>query len=200
MKKLLLPVLVAMFVLAGCGPAASGSLGPAPSGTATRPAVTRATASTHLPASSPASTPAAPASSPVNSPAAPSPTTPSPTTPAAPRCSQVPVLGGTFKVCPGAAPVGATVTITSDTTCQAGPGSEPTLVFLGPKSYIGSGGGGNEVPITKTGKGFTASYRIPASYVSGGNHNRTLPVTPGTGYSFATYPAAGCDTPFTVTR
>lgn len=109
------------------------------------------------------------------------------------------MLGGTFTVCPGSGPVGTTVTISSDTTCEAPPGGEPTLVFLGPKAYIGSGGAGNEVPITKSGTGFTATYRIPSTYTEGGNVNAQVPVTPGKGYSFATYPAGACSAPFTVT-
>jgi hypothetical protein len=196
-KKLPLPVVVTALVLAGCGPAASGSLGAVPSGTATRtPARTDSAPSTSHPATShpatshPATTPPAPASATSSAP---------PPTPAASDCSRETVLGGTFMVCPGSAPVGATVTISSNTLCQAGPGSEPTLVFLGPAAFIGSGGGGNEVPVTKAGAGFTATYRIPATYTKGGNKNPQLPVTPGSGYSFATYPAGACDTAFTVT-
>jgi hypothetical protein len=188
-KKLAWPVLAVAVAVAGCGPAASGSLGAAPTGAAR-------TAAHSAPATPARSTAAAPpASSPAASPAPPP--APSPTVPA---CSQAPVLGGTFEVCPAAAAVGATVTISSDTTCGAGTVSGLTLVFLGPKAYVGSSGGGEEVPITKTGAGFTATYRIPATYVGGGNASPTLPVTPGTGYSFATYPAAGCDISFTVTR
>jgi hypothetical protein len=91
------------------------------------------------------------------------------------------------------------VTISSDTTCQAPPGGEPTLVFLGPKAYIGSSGGGEEIPITKAGAGFTATYRIPSAYQAGGDANQQVPVKPGTGYSFATYPARACGVSFTVT-
>jgi hypothetical protein len=78
--------------------------------------------------------------------------------------------------------------------------STPTLVFLGPKAYIGSSGGGVEIPITMAGAGFTATTRIPSSYQAGREPNGPqVPVTPGTGYSFATYPAEGCAVSFTVT-
>jgi hypothetical protein len=191
-KKLLLPFLAATFALAGCGPAGSGSLGAAPTGTVTRtPARPSLTPSARPPATTPASSPQ-PATSPVPAPS------PSAT---ASGCSEAASAlgGGTLMICPGAAPVGATVTITSNTTCGAGPGSEPLLTFLGPKAYIGSGGGGEVVPFTKAGKGFTATYRIPSTYMGGGNVNPMLPVVPGSGYSFATYPASGCEIPFTVT-
>jgi hypothetical protein len=106
-----------------------------------------------------------------------------------------------WTVCPAAAPVGAIVTITADTKCGAGPRGPAALVFLGPKAYIGSGGAGDPVPsFTNTATGFTATFQIPDTYVAGGNTQPTLPVLPGTGYSFATYPAAGCQIAFTVTR
>jgi len=68
---------------------------------------------------------------------------------------------------------------------------------------MGSGGGGNEIPITKSGLGFTATYEIPTAYEGGeqtGTGLQSLPVVPGDGYAFATYPAAGCDLLFTVLR
>ena len=105
-------------------------------------------------------------------------------------------------MCPGSASVGATVNITSTTNCQAGAGSEPQLVFLGPEAYVGSGGGGEVVPITNTGTGFSAAYPIPSTYEGGeqtGTGLEQISVIPGNGYSFATYPAAMCDSPFTVT-
>ena len=94
--------------------------------------------------------------------------------------------------------MGTNVTVSSDTPCGA-PRDEPTLVFLGPAAHIGSSGGGNPVPYRKVGAGFTAIYRIPSTYTSGGNVNRPIRVTPGSNYSFATYPAGLCGAPFTVT-
>lgn len=79
-----------------------------------------------------------------------------------------------------------------------------SVVFLGPQSYVGSGGGGNEVPkpYHPKGMGFEVTYRIPSSYLSGeqpGKSPAPVAVTPGTGYSFGTYPAGGCTAPLTVT-
>jgi hypothetical protein len=77
-----------------------------------------------------------------------------------------------------------------------------SVVFLGPKARIGSGGGGDAVPYKVNGNGFRASYRIPSTYL-GSEQTHTwgkhLPVRPGAGYTFATYPAAGCQVPFRVT-
>lgn len=125
-----------------------------------------------------------------------------PTTQPSVGCSTNKGPYGTLTVCPGAAPVGATVTIQSDSTCATPAGSTTAmLMFLGPQADIGSGGGGNQVPNTLNSSGFRAIYRIPATYQGNDTTgNQPQPVVPGNGYSFATYPAAGCQVPFTVTR
>jgi hypothetical protein len=77
------------------------------------------------------------------------------------------------------------------------------LVFLGPSSFVGSGGAGNPVPFKMVGGDrATATFTIPATYVggeTGASPNPILPVGPGDHYAFATYPAGICDVPFTVT-
>lgn len=93
--------------------------------------------------------------------------------------------------------------ISARTLCGASDLRNLTVVFLGPRAYVGSGGGGNEVPkpYRAVGKGFEVSYRVPRSYVAGaedGKRSRSFAVTPGAGYSFATYPAGGCTVRFTV--
>jgi hypothetical protein len=121
--------------------------------------------------------------------------------PALPAGSTLASPGTGLTVSPGSAAVGDTVTITSRTTCGAGASSQAALVFLGPLAYLGSGGGGDGVTTTPAGTGFSASYRIPSSYAGGeqtGASGLTLPVAPGSGYEFATYPAADCMVPFTV--
>jgi len=104
-------------------------------------------------------------------------------------------------VCPGHAPVGAMVHITLQ-GCNTPSRPPAAVVFLGPSSWIGSGGGGNPVPFKIFGGDrFTATFTIPASYVGGETGafpNPTLPARPGGHYAFATYPAAICDVPFTV--
>jgi photosystem II stability/assembly factor-like uncharacterized protein len=117
-------------------------------------------------------------------------------------CSQEAVQGGIFAVCPGSGPVGTRVTVSSDTNCGVPGDGEPSLEFLGPEAYIGSGGGGENVAISRAGVGFTASFVIPSAYYGGeqtGHGMQTLAVSPGDGYSFATYPAGECRAPFTVT-
>ena len=96
---------------------------------------------------------------------------------------------GSITVCPGRAAVGAVVHITlqgCDTPTQA----VSVLVFLGPSSFIGSGGGGNDVPFKPVGGDrATATFRIPATYVggeTGASPNSALPVRPGEHYAFAT--------------
>ena len=109
---------------------------------------------------------------------------------------------GSITVCPGRAAVGAVVRITLQ-GCNTPSRAPVALVFLGPSSWIGSGGGGGPVPFKMVGGGrFTASFTIPATYVGGETGaipNPTLPVRPGDHYSFATYPVGICDVPFTVT-
>ena len=65
-------------------------------------------------------------------------------------------------------------------------------MFLGPKSYMGSGGGGVDITaITPHGSGFAVSFVIPKTYISGDPVNAEVPVTPGT-YFFATLPFSSC--------
>jgi hypothetical protein len=105
-------------------------------------------------------------------------------------------------VCPGRAAVGAVVHITLQ-GCNTQSRAPAALVFLGPASWVGSGGGGNPVPFRMVGGDrFTASFTIPATYVggtTGASPNPTLPVRPGDHDAFATYPAGICDVPLTVT-
>ena len=105
-------------------------------------------------------------------------------------------------VCAGRAAVGAVVHITLQ-GCNTPSRAPAALVYLGPSSWIGSGGGGNPVPFKMVGGDrFTATFTIPATYVGGETRtfpNPTLPVRPGDHYAFATYPAGICDVPFTVT-
>jgi hypothetical protein len=96
------------------------------------------------------------------------------------------------------------VHISAKTLCGAPNLRALTVVFLGPQAYVGSGGGGEEVPrpYRAVGAGFEVSYRIPRTYVAGaqvGKSPTPVAVTPGAGYSFATYPAGGCTVRFTVT-
>ena len=105
-------------------------------------------------------------------------------------------------VCPDRAPVGGVVHITLQ-GCDVPPVAAAALEFLGPSSFIGSSGGGAGVPFkTAGGDRATATFTIPAAYIGGAtgvSPNPTLPVRPGGHYAFATYPAAICDVPFTVT-
>jgi hypothetical protein len=105
-------------------------------------------------------------------------------------------------VCPGRAPVGAVVHITLQ-GCDTPSRAAAALVFLGPSSFIGSGGGGNDIPFTPVGPDrATATFTIPASYAggeTGASPNPALPVRPGGHYAFATYPTGICHVPFTVT-
>ena len=98
-----------------------------------------------------------------------------------------------MSICPGAAPVGATVTISG--TCKY----ISSVVFLGPRAYIGSGGGGGEIDVRPDAQGtFSTTYTIPATYISGGEtSNPPVPVTPGA-YRFGSYPADICSAAFTV--
>ena len=111
-------------------------------------------------------------------------------------------LASSITVCPGRAAVGAVVHIALQ-NCNTPSRAPAALVFLGPSSWIGSGGGGNPVPFKMVGGDrFTATFTIPATYVGGETGtfpNPTLPVRPGDHYAFATYPAGICDVPFTVT-
>lgn len=106
----------------------------------------------------------------------------------------------TLTVCPAAAKVGDSVTITATGTCGAKNVQWLTLVFLGPKSYVGSGGGGNEVPITATPTGFSAHFTMPATYTgaSTSGPSQQYPVGPGGRYVFTTYPTGLCSVPITI--
>ena len=107
---------------------------------------------------------------------------------------------GSITVCPDRAAVGTAVHITLQ-GCNTPLRAPSALVFLGPSSWIGSGGAGDPVRFKMVGGDrFTASFTIPATYVGGATGpNPTLPVRPGDHYAFATYPAGICDVPFTVT-
>ena len=123
------------------------------------------------------------------------------------QCAQHTGRYGTLRVCPGAGTVGSVIKVSANTDCGAKRGIDPPhalglrLVFLGPKAYVGSGGGGVGVPYKLQGRGFRATFRIPSTYTVASNEKiHQVPVTPGHGYEFATYPAAGCEVPFTVRR
>jgi hypothetical protein len=124
------------------------------------------------------------------------------------RCREHRSAYGTLTACPGVAAVGASVTLSGSTFCGAQRGEPPhhalgfTVVFLGPKARIGSGGGGDAVSYKINGNGFRATYRIPSTYLGSEQTDtwgKRVPVRPGAGYMFATYPAAGCQVPFRVT-
>lgn len=117
------------------------------------------------------------------------------------------VPGSSITVCPDAGPVGTVVHVTIKSCAPTGDGLPDVpagdLRFLGPDSWLGTnGGGGDDVPFSpRTGSEATATFTIPSTY-TGGNENGpypTLPVKPGTGYSFVTDPAGECNVPFTVT-
>lgn len=113
-------------------------------------------------------------------------------------CATATSRHGTITACPDHGPIGTTVTLTG-TGCH-NPGSRAVLaVFLGPKAYIGSSGGGVEVDIPVHNNHFVGTFDIPATYPSGGDSNVAAPVTPGSGYRFAVYPAGMCEVSFTVT-
>jgi len=118
-----------------------------------------------------------------------------PATTVTPECSRRSGPYGTLTVCPGSALVGATVTITA-----SGCKNLSALAFLGPLAYIGSSGGGAQVPGQISASGdFTIRYRIPASYGSGGNVQQQIPVGPGSDYQISSYPAGECSAPIAVT-
>jgi hypothetical protein len=107
-------------------------------------------------------------------------------------------------VCPDAAPVGGTVRITLKGCAGSQERPAADLDFLGPNSWLGTGGGGGKnVPFSPTtgSEEATATFVIPATY-TGGNEKPgpypTLPTRPGS-YNFITDPAGECNIPFTVT-
>lgn len=194
---------VVLAALAGCGggrPVAAPSSGghrrgpavSAPRSTTT----TQGSAASSTTASSPSGS--SPGTSPGTSSGEEGPTT---TTagPVSTGCASNSTSYGTLTVCPKEAAVGTTVTVTGSTDCAAGSVTGVTLVFLGPQAYVGSGGGGVDIPVTAAGAGFTATFAVPSTYASGTDAGgQPTPVTPGSGYSFATYPAGGCVVPFVV--
>ena len=104
---------------------------------------------------------------------------------------------GSITVCPAAAPVGAVVRVFGR-GCHT-PGSRTVLaVFLGPRAWVGSAGGGVSIDIPVVQDRFSVAFRIPATYQAGGDTRRLVPVVPGSGYAFAVYPAAECLVDFTV--
>lgn len=115
----------------------------------------------------------------------------------APGCATGTRSAGSITVCPDAAPVGSTVTI-SGTGCH-NPRQSVLAVFLGPRAWMGSSGGGVDLEIPVQGNHFRATFRIPSSYPAGGDARKTAPVMPGVHYGFAVDPAAECSVGFTVT-
>lgn len=115
----------------------------------------------------------------------------------APGCATGTRSAGSITVCPDAAPVGSTVTI-SGTGCH-NPLQSVSAVFLGPRAWMGSSGGGVDLEIPVQDNHFRTTFRIPSSYPAGGDAQKTAPVTPGGHYAFAVDPAAECSVAFTVT-
>ena len=127
-----------------------------------------------------------------------------------PSCASAPgadIPDSSITVCPDAGPVGSVVHVTIKHCSPTGNGlpdiPAAALFFLGPKSWLGTnGGGGAYVRYSpQTGAQATATFTIPATYIGSDQHGPypTLPVTPGTGYHFATDPAGECNVAFTVT-
>jgi hypothetical protein len=118
--------------------------------------------------------------------------------PTQPGCGTGTTQYGAMTVCPAHGPVGTTVTL-SGHGCH-NPGSRTvTAVFLGPRAFIGSGGGGVQIDIPVTDDRFRTGFRIPSTYPAGGGANAAVPVTPGSNYRFGAYPADLCHVGFTVT-
>jgi hypothetical protein len=148
------------------------------------------------------------ASAPAVSPSAPAARSSAP--PPAPSCASKPGAGipdSSITVCPDAGPVGSVVHVTIKHCSPTGSGlpdiPAAALFFLGPKSWLGTNGGGGAYVrfLPQTGPQATATFTIPATYIGGNQHGAypTLRVTPGTGYHFATDPAGECNVVFTVT-
>lgn len=200
----------AVVVLAGCASNAPASSTPAAAATspATAPSVTGpATATPTAPATSATAAPATPTATASAAPVTAS--APATTSPAAGCATAAGALAhSSIAVCPAAGAVGSVVHVTIKNCAPTGSGlpdlPAADLHFLGPKSWLGTnGGGGATVPFSpRTGSEATATFTIPATY-TGGNENGpypTLNVTPGTGYEFITDPAGECHVPFTVTQ
>jgi hypothetical protein len=189
----------------------------APSSSAVKAAAATSAAaapSTPVPATSPTLAPSTPvpvttsASAPAVSPATPAATSSAPAP--APSCASkagADIPDSSITVCPDAGPVGSVVHVTIKHCAPTGNGLPDLpaagLFFLGPKSWLGTNGGGGAFVrySPQTGSEATATFTIPATYV-GGNQTGpypTLRVTPGTGYDFVTDPAGACTIAFTVT-
>jgi len=147
----------------------------------------------------------APAAAPAVSPSA-----PAMSSAPAPSCASKPgagIPGSSITVCPDAGPVGSVVHVTIKHCAPTGNGlpdlPAAAMFFLGPKSWLGTNGGGGAFVqyAPQTGPQATATFTIPAIYIGGNQHGAypKLPVTPGTGYHFATDPAGACSIAFTVT-
>jgi hypothetical protein len=151
------------------------------------------------PGPSPASTQAG-TTAPSTAPASTSPSTAltsGSTAPASAGCATSSNANGSLTVCPDAGPVATSVALRGQ-GCN-NPGEPVTAVFLGPGTYVGSSGGGDEfmIPVNSSNQ-FNGSFQIPPTYTSGGASNHPVPVTPGR-FSFSVYPAGLCSVPFTVT-
>jgi hypothetical protein len=157
--------------------------------------------STTAPVTSSASAPAVSPSALAATSSAPAPT------PTCASATGADIPDSSITVCPDAGPVGSVVHVTIKNCAPTGDGlpdiPSAGLFFLGPKSWLGTnGGGGAYVPYSpQTGHQASATFTIPATYTGGNQHGPypTLRVTPGTGYTFATDPAGECHIAFTVT-
>lgn len=111
------------------------------------------------------------------------------------RCASYASRYGQVQVCPPAAPVGGHVTLFV-TGCRGA-----TFAFLGPLAYIGSGGGGADLPVARSryGRTYRVDFTVPSGYTTGGRVNQPVPVVAGDGYRLAAYPGGICSAPFTVT-
>lgn len=117
-------------------------------------------------------------------------------------CTNHSTSSGSILVCPGSAPVGALVNVRGDLRCgsTSGTGRGLTAVFLGPKDRVGAGGGGQTLHFRVETNSFQITFRIPASLPAPSRGGRRVtPVTVGSGYAFATYPAGSCTVPFRIT-
>jgi len=204
--------------LAACQPntpvaaRSSSALKTAPTAPAAASAATAP--STPAPATSPTSAPSTTApvrsstSAPAVSPSAPAAASsaPAPTR----SCASAPgadIPDSSITVCPDAGPVGSVVHVTINHCAPTGNGLPDLpaagLFFLGPKSWLGTNGGGGAFVrySPQTGHQATATFTIPATYIGGNQHGPypTLRVTSGTGYTFTTDPAGECNIAFTVT-
>jgi hypothetical protein len=199
-KRVAISTMSFVLVLAAAG--ATAAFKPFSSGDASPPAVAGSVSASPS-AAAITSAPAAPTTAPGTGPSAP------PTSIVGCTSASGSDPGSLITVCPGAAPVGAVVHLTIK-NCGGGlpDVAAADLHFLGPASWLGTdGGGGATVPFAPRSGSTeaTATFTIPATY-TGGNENLssdsaypTVETTPGTGYTFTTNPAGGCNVDFTVT-